>query len=344
MRPMFPGTFAEPVALLYYLGFLLLAGLVLIILWRGRQRSGRRARLRRLFAGLALSLLTWQGTLFWEVRVPSPTWQLWLGRANFAAVVFVAYLALRFVQEVAGRTGQSAPSPLWLLWETCLLGALTLLTPLVSAAEHVEAGHAITTFGPLFPGYLLHVLGCLTAALVQAFRGGFYARNPLLRGQLALIGLGMLATSGIAVVTNVLLPYGFDDFRFCHVGTLSTLLFVLAVAHATFLYRLFDLRLLIRKTLVYGLLLTFVLGGYSSTVFLVTQYLTSDAEKWIQFSVLLIAFSVDPLRRFLERKTDQWLFEERVRAGNSDQVANHQRARRSRGLLPLALLFPWRRP
>jgi hypothetical protein len=127
---------------------------------------------------------------------------------------------------------------------------------------------------------------------------------------MALIGLGMLATGSIAFVSNALLPYGWREFRFCDVGTLSTLLFVLAVAYATFLHGLFDLKVLLRKTLVYGLLLAFVLGTYRTTLFLLSQYLTGGAGKLGQFAVLLIAFSVDPLRRFLEKKTDHLLFGE----------------------------------
>lgn len=339
---MFTGIFFGPVALLYYCCFLLLGGLTLVIAWRGRRRPTRRSRLRRLFCQLALSLLVWQGTLFLEVRLPYPAWQLWLGRANFAAVAVAAYLALRFVQAVPENAARSRPSSRWLPAATGLLATLTLFTPLVAAAERVEAGHAVTTFGLFFPWYLFHVHGCLAAALIQTFQGQRHARNSLLRGQFALIGTGMLATGGVATVTNALLPYAFDDFRFCDVGTLSTLLFVLAVAHATFLYRLFDLRLLIRKTLVYGLLLTFVLGSYSSALFLVTQFLTTGAERWTQFAVLLIAFSVDPLRRFLERKTDQWLFEEGADK-NPGPTGRGRPSARLRSPLSLALLFPWRR-
>ena len=42
---------------------------------------------------------------------------------------------------------------------------------------------------------------------------------------------------------------------------------------------LFDLRILVRRALVYGLLLAFVLGSYSSAVFVVSQYLTEGAAK-----------------------------------------------------------------
>jgi len=338
------------VAWLYYLSFLLLAGLLCFIALKGNRHRRHRARLRRLFLWLALSLLLWQLTLFLEVRTVSPAAWLWLGRLNYTAIVFAPYLALRFVQEVALKGTRRHAS--WTFWswtfslraETGLLAVLTLLTPLIDAAERVEAGQAISTYGPLFPVYLLHVVGYLVAALVVALRERRRAEKRMVRNQLTLIGGGMLATGGIALVTNALLPYAWGDFRWCDIGALSTLLFLLAIAYATFVHRLFALRVVLRETLVYGILLAFVLGSYSSAVFVVSQYLTEGAGKFVQFAVLLIAFSFDPLRRFLEEKTDRLLFGPREDNREGRKQRNKRRARRMGGRLTLALLFPWRRP
>ena len=321
---MVPGPFFELVALLYYAGFCLLAGLTLFIAVRGHGRTSARFRLRRMFCLLALFLLLWQLTLFLEVRLALPDLQLWFGRANFAAVVFVTYFALRFVQEVSPKTTRPSASLLrWLCAETLLLALLALLTPFITRTERVETSHAISTFGLLFPLYLLHVLLYLGAALVLAFRQRRRAQKPALRGQFLLIGSGMLVTGGIALVTNVLLPYGLGDFRFCDAGTLSTIFFVLAIAYATFLQGLFDLRLLLRKTLVYGVMMVFVLSAYSATVFLITQYLTDGTDKIKQFAVLGIAFSFDPLRRLLEEKTDRLLFG--AREGRKEPIKRRRR-------------------
>jgi hypothetical protein len=342
---MFSSTFFGPVALLNYLAFLLLAGLALFIAVRGRRRTPARARLRHTFCLLALFLLVWLLTLFLEGRMVRPVAQLWLGRVNFAAVVLAAYLSLRFVQEVPRKAKDPVGAGRgWLRAATALLGLLTLLTPLIDAAERVEAGRAITTYGPLFPVYLVHVFGCLMAALILAFRGWRRADDRRVQRQMAVIGLGMLATSDVALVTNALLPYGWGDFRFCDVGTLSTLLFVGAVAYATFLHGLFDLKVLLRRTLVYGLLLAFVLGTYSSTVFVISQYLTASTGKLTQFAVLLIAFSVDPLRRFLEKKTDHLLFGEPGATKTKRKRRKDGKGERSGSRGILALLFPWRRP
>lgn len=320
--------FLSPLALLYYVSFSLLAGLAGFVLAR-RPRS----RLSRIFFLLALSLLLWKLTLFLEVRVASPSAQLWLGRANFAVIAIAVYLALWFVQVVIEK--QMRVSAV-LFIETLLLAGLTLLTSLISASERIEEGSAVTTYGPLFGLYLAHVLGYLLAALIVAFRGRRQTRDKAKQAQLLLIGVGLLAMGGISAVTNALLPYQFQDFRFCDAGPLSTVLFASAIAYAVFVHQLFGLRLVLRTALVYGVLLAFVLGAYSSGVFVLSQYLTEGSGKMEQFLVLFLAFSFDPLRRFLEGKVDALLF------GAVVSWAFRSRKQRYHTLVLLLLFIPVR--
>ena len=301
-------AFFGMVALLYYLAFLLLAGLTLFIACRGR-RARSRFQLRRAFYLLSLSLLLWQLTLFLEPRATPLAVQLWLGRTNFAAVAFAAYFALRFVQAVPVRRTETVSRVSWpLRVETGLLAGVTLLTPLVTESERVAGGQALSDFGPLFPFYLLHVLGYLTAALLLSLRKRRLAKEREARRQLTLLCAGMFVTGGVGVLTNALLPYRYGDFRYCDIGTLSTMVFALCVAYAAFFHRLFEARLLLRVTLVYGTLLAFLLSIYGATALLLTQHLATGSSKRLQFAALLLAFCCDPLRRFLEKKVDSLLF------------------------------------
>src|SRR5207248_2746011 len=133
-------------------------------------------------------------------------------------------------------------------------------------SELVDSGVALTTFGPLFPWYLGHVICFLTGAIVVACSERRRTEDEIVRRQLTLIAGGVLATGGIGIFTNALLPYGFGEFRYCDIGTISSMAFASAIAYATFVHRLFDPKAVVRETLVHGLLLAFVLGAYSSAV------------------------------------------------------------------------------
>jgi hypothetical protein len=302
-------SLADPTSLLYLVCCALLIGMAGFV-WAKAPRSW----LHHCFALTALSLLVWLVTLFLFGRAHDPDLVLWLGRANFAAVVFAAYLGYRLVLAVAERPVRASR---WRLAETLLLGVLSALTPLVDRAEIVGTdGQHTTVFGPLFPVYIVHVVVYLGAAIWTAFRARKRASGlqRAKRDQLLLLGAGMLATGSIALVTNAVLPYLFGNFDFIHVGTLSTILFLLAVAYAIVRHHLFDVRLLIRRTLVYGVLLSFVVAAYSAVVILVADSLAGPgADIFTRFGVLVIASAFDPLRRFLDKRVDRLLFRGEVR-------------------------------
>jgi len=299
---------------LYYFCFALLLGMAAFV-----YRKNVLSWLHASFALTSLSLLAWLATLFAFHRSQDAAAVLWLGRANFAAALLAVFFGYLFVRAIARRSAPPRHLPL-LGGGTLLLCGLTLFTPLVDKAEIVgPAGRHVTQFGPLFPLYLAFVVAFLAAAVLLAFQARQDAAQPA-RDQLLLVGSGVLATGAVALATNVALPYGLGDFRLVDVGTLSTILFLLAVAYAISVHHLFDIRLLVRKTLVYGLLLSFVLGAYTSVVLLVTQHLTAaggNSSPFTQFGVLVIASSFDPLRRYLEKRVDRLLFPTHRRASSS---------------------------
>ena len=289
-------------AALYILCILFLTGFALLIFARNP-----RSRLHRYFALLALALLGWVASLFAFDFLTAGSILLWLGRFNFASIVVAVTLGFLFVREVAGRP--KVRSILWLWAETGTLGALTFLTPLVDRQELVRAGEHVTVYGPLFVPYVIHVLVLICAMLSVAFRSGRLVPEQT-GGQLRLIGGGIIATATVALVTNVLLPYGLADFRLIHVGTLSTILFLGAVGYAVFAYHLFRIRVIVRATFVLAGLLALALELYSLVLSFLAHLLPLGNAQERSFAatalVLVVnAFTQEPVRRWLGRLIDR---------------------------------------
>lgn len=273
----------------------------------------------RRYALTALSLLGWVATLPLYYRSLDPATVLWLGRANFAAAALAVCFGYLLVRSLADtrlsrvRTSLfGVPLPQLLSMEALLLAALSAFTPLVVEAELVAAGpdgRHITVYGPLFLLYAAHVLGYLAASALSAFQARRGESTGPARDRLTLVGAGVLTTGTVGVLADIVLPYGFKDFRFTDLGPLSTAAFLLAIGYAVLKHRLFDLRLLLRRTLVLGVLGSLALAAYGAVVVLATERFAGEgAGTLTRFSVLVIALSFDPLRRFLEERVDRLLF------------------------------------
>lgn len=245
-----------------------------------------------------------------------PEHVLLVGRLNFAAASFAVYGIYRLVRAVAALP--KSPGEVALGWLTIALAIVSGFTPLVDEQERVSqiAGVAHETiYGPMFPLYVSHIVLLLGAAILVAFRE---QRKPggkqHIKDQLLLLGVGILATGTVSVVTNVLIPYTRGDFRWIDIGPLSTLLLLVAVGYGVVRHQLFDIKVLIRRTLVLGIVLSLVLAAYSALVLIATDQLASSESSGVtRFGVLVLAFSFDPIRRFLEKRIDKLLFPERVR-------------------------------
>lgn len=257
----------------------------------------------------------WLGTLYEFNRQADTPFLTTLGRLNFAVSAFIVLFGFLFVREITDlqhKKHRGWLSPL-LIEQTITLAAITLFTPWVDASEHIVNGQHTTVFGSLFPLYLAHMGLYIAGALAVAFLVGRRASKKT-RSQLTIIGLGILVTSVIAVVTNLLLPYLFGYFALQEVGALSTLALLSALAYAISMHQLFDVRVIIKRTFVYTMLLGTVFAIYSSFVFLFTQVVQNGAALSganffaSMIAAVVIGLTLEPLRKWLDARTDGFLF------------------------------------
>ena len=310
-----PAYLVSAADVLYLLCSLLLLGSALVVVARAPKSP-----LHRRYALTAVSLLGWVATLGLFYRASSPALVQALGRANFACAALAVTFGYLLVRSLADEDGRKrlarrnqggTPVVTMLTAEAVLLAAVSAFTGLVDRAELVHSGidgRHLTVYGPLFPVYAAHIVGYLGASALVAFHARNGEARGAMRDRLTLVGLGVLATGLVGVFSDILLPYGFGDFRFVDAGPLSTALFLLAVGYAVLKHRLFDLRRLVRKTVVLGLLGSLALGIYGAVVLLATErFAGSGSDTLTRFSVLAIALSFNPLQRALEAKVDRLL-------------------------------------
>jgi len=293
------------IASLYYLCFLVLTGLAIFI-----YRKNPTARLNRYFALFALTTLGWLVTLYFFNRTPdTPALTVW-GRANFAfAASFVVFNYL-YLPEIARKQARHAK---WILLQTALLVLVTLFTGWIDEVEHLRHGEHVTVFGPLFPLYIAHIAGYVGAALYLTFFANRKAIRKI-RNQLSIIGLGIFLMAVIAMLTNLLLPYFFKVFALQEAGALSIIALLGTIAYAISAHQLFDIRVVIRRTVVFTILFALIVVAYSVLALLLRGVLlggtVSDAKTNAVnlVTICIVGFAVEPLRKWLTVRTDQFLF------------------------------------
>jgi hypothetical protein len=259
------------------------------------------------------ALASWWGAWWWIIgfalpvqmllllfptgRVPSPRWRsaTWLLVADMVvAAVIVAINPVPFSPRelpVASPLGIQAP-----VWSSELLRQLSLLL--------------------IAPGPAL----CI-AALTARFRRARGVERQQLKW---FIYAGVLILLGVDAGPSLLLQSVLTSDTMLYVnGVVGAIVFpclAAAVALAILRYRLYDIDLIIRRTLVYGVLTALLALAYWGLVVVlqqVLQPLTQGSELAIVGSTLAVAALFQPLRQRVQLTVDRRFYRQRYDAAHT---------------------------
>lgn len=178
------------------------------------------------------------------------------------------------------------------------------------------------------PGIVLFAILALTlvgASIVLLIRKTRRAQG-LLRQQLFYLSLGIIITFGLIALSNFILLIVFHNNKLIYLTPIYTLILFGTTSYAIITHQLFDIRVIIRRTVVYSVLLAFTLGTYSLVIFVFTAAFGSgEAFNPKTFTAnaiaaLLIAVGFQPLQRWLTQATDKYLFKAEY---NPQEVQQH---------------------
>lgn len=196
------------------------------------------------------------------------------------------------------------PSPRW-RWVGRLSGAVLALWTLVTLYAALPGNFDVTT-GPVSGlAYMLVILSPLPAlvSLVVRYRQSAIAT----RNQIKWIVWGAF----VLVPTSFISGSGGPEI----VGILGIAVFGTAYAIAISKYRLYDIDVVISRTLVYGILALFIGVVYVAIAVLPWVILGSEAQDntWLGIvATIVVAVSFQPMRRRLERLANRVVFGRRA--------------------------------
>jgi hypothetical protein len=210
----------------------------------------------------------------------------WIARASFGVLV-VAFVALAFKPGPVGPEGEQVPNPL------AAPGALGDAMELLDVVTNLLAPVAFAC--------------ALTAIVLRARRSRGVERQQLklftFAAAIAAFGLAAsIVTSGIVA-----------DLAFL-VGMFGLAALPVAAGVAILRYRLYDIDLVVRRTLVYGALTATLAGSYLGLVLLLQLVLSPGSDFAIAGSTLAVAALFRPARRRIQELVDRRFYRRRYDA------------------------------
>jgi hypothetical protein len=203
------------------------------------------------------------------------------------------------------------PVPLWPLTRfPRLVPVLFYGLPLAITAYTLLTGQLGLGTALLFVEAVL-IIGTAVAAIIHAFRN---KQNRVARAQVSWVALGIAISMGSTLITYLLVFSGVfslpDTLLWSVVGSIFTLALPFCLAIAILRYRLFDINLIIRKTVVYAILTALLALNYFGIVILLQSIVEAVSGQQspiiVVISTLIIAALFAPLRRrvqdFIDRR------------------------------------------
>lgn len=266
-----------------------------------------RPILNRTFGASAGSVGLWSSFYILWLTSQEASQALFWNRMLLAGCVPIPSFFLHFVISLTGIS----PEKRRVLWFSYALSALTFLsipTSLLITGVTPKMGFRFwANPGPMFFVYMIHYLACFFYTyhlMYQALRTAMGNR----RNQIKYVFLG----------TSIALLGGSTNFPLWYnipippIGNVLVAVYVAMAAYAILQHHLMDINVVVRKSLVYSLLITLLTAGYFGLVYGVEralQFTLGYRTIWVSLGAFaLMALAFQPLKGGIQKIVDWLIF------------------------------------
>lgn len=279
--------------------------LALFVLWHQP-----RAEVNRVFALTCTAVAGWAFTnaLFQTTGSIAVATQAAAFSSLSAIVLGASFLHFAWIFPRRSAVPSSGKILLWSC--AAVIGLMAFVPGVVIEAVDITRRSIATSWG------YNAVASFMLLTTVLAF-GQLLRQHDALRGieraQSRYVLSGAALTAVIGLIFNLFFPL-LGNYRYVGIGPIGSLFFASFSVYAIVAVHLFDIRIIIKRTLVYTLLLTAIGVGYTVTEHLLTEGLkqaAGEAQHPLLTSIggaMVVSLFVAPLRERLEQWLDNLLF------------------------------------
>jgi signal transduction histidine kinase len=267
------------------------------------------------FVWYALCISFWSFFVFLCTSVSHHKVSYLFAQICHAVGVFIPLFFLHFVIAFVDHRSRVMSSILKLAYALIgLISAVIVFAPRLFLQDVVPK---LTFHYFPIPGPLFHLWTLLFGLLVMLAFGVLHVtarkKKELERKRINAFILANLL--GYAGGIGCFFPvYNIAFFPFPY-GSWGVFFFVCVTCYATYRFKFIDIDVVLRRTLVFAGLVSFVFGVFACTTFiaqeLLSRHLGQSHKVSFIVSIFIVVFAYDPLRKLLVHTTDRFLFQKR---------------------------------
>lgn len=273
-----------------------------------------RAVVNRLFGLSVLTIVGWISTITFALSATNSLAVVWLGRLGFGFASCIPFALFCMFAAFSDERTPGRRRCAVALGLFCLLFVLLSLSPWIVAGARSVDGHQNFIYGPAHRFFGFYFLGSFVFALYTLW-AALRSASGLRRLQLRYLLIGIVLGGAGGTTTNLVVPLIWKTSAYSAFGPYFTLLMVSFSAHAIIRHRLMDIRVVIRKGVVYVSAMVAAVSVFLILANIAKRLAAYDTDR-ISLSEAMIfagmaAVLFQPFKSWLERSFNRYVYRER---------------------------------
>lgn len=279
-------------------------------------QSNTKSSINRWFIAISASIIFWNIFAFLGYKSTDVSQSLLYFKFNFSAVAlfFIAfYYFTLFFPSSSPKRSRVMDSIITIICS--VFAVLSLSTSYIIERVQIPGEGKLVlevgSLGNIF--YLFTIILTVYILYILIKKNVSLSRISQSKNNLFIIGTVLYAICNAIFSIGVSFLYP-QNYNYTQLGDFSVILFIGITAYAIVKNGLMDIRMVVARSISYTLLLIILAGGYALAIFGAQEFLfagQSYSSGQIAVQVILaiiMAFTFQPLRRFLTRITDKVFF------------------------------------
>ena len=270
--------------------FLIVLSIVLLFLGISAYRSNTTSKTNRYFLLFIVLVIIWIFsnylsnilTIYWMVLLSN--------RLIFVSTTLLAWVLFLFATVYPNSESIISKKQKFVAALSTLVTTIISFTPLIVEKVTIENTFSSIEFGPLVPVYLIHFGVSFILFFLLLFKK-YKKATGTERVQIQYLILGIVLTAIGTMITNLILPVGFKIFSLSNYGPAFFLIFVGFTSTSIARHRLFGIRFLLGRILLFLGLSIFTLVSF----FLFGWFFINVLGGLFEANALLVAILVAPI-------------------------------------------------